>query len=150
MALTTQDRLDMQDLVARNAWALDTGDTEAFVATFAADAVLDLAARHEGQAALRKFAEDFRMGDPWLPGSQHVTNQMIIEGDGERATIRSYVQRIHRLPGRGRNNCSVVWAGYFNDVCVKTGGKWLFKERVGRAWEGKAVERIASVRARRG
>ena len=38
--LTVEDRLAIQDLLARYAWALDTGDVDSFVACFTPDAVV--------------------------------------------------------------------------------------------------------------
>lgn len=42
LALTPEDRLDILDLMARYAWAIDTGDTDAYVACFTPDAVLNM------------------------------------------------------------------------------------------------------------
>src|SRR3984893_11244433 len=111
MSLSPEDRLAVIELYARNAWAFDTGDVDAFVATFTPDGVLDLAKRHEGEAAIRAFGVLARDQDPWLPRSQQLVSQIIIDGHGERASVRAYVTRTHRLPGRIRNNCMVVWTG---------------------------------------
>ena len=35
-----EDRVAIQDLIAKYCWALDTGDVESFVACFTADAVI--------------------------------------------------------------------------------------------------------------
>jgi len=35
---SVHDRLEIQDLYARYSWALDTGDTDGYVALFTADA----------------------------------------------------------------------------------------------------------------
>ncbi len=39
--LSIEDRFALQDLIAANAWALDTGDIEALVACFTTDAQLE-------------------------------------------------------------------------------------------------------------
>ena len=148
MPLSPEDRESVVDLYARHTWAFDTGDIDTFVATFAPDAVLDLAKRHEGQAAIRAFAELAMQRDPWLPRSQHIVSQMVIEGEGERATVRAYVTRTHRLPGRNRNNCMLVWSGYTTDAVVKQHGAWVFQEKVTRAWEGAVVEKLLKARAK--
>ena len=147
MSVTAEDRIGISDLYARNSWAADVGDVEAYVSTFAADAALDLAKRHQGAAAIRAFAEDARKRDPWLPYSQRLVSQMVVDGDGAKATVRSYLTRTHRLPGRIRNNCLVVWTGYCTDTVVKKDGKWLFQEKIERAWEGPVVEKISKARA---
>ena len=147
MPISNDDRTAIQELYARNVWALDTGDVDGYTACYTANGALDFAAKHEGRAAIKKFAEDFRKGDPWLLGSHHLVHQFVIEGDGDRANVKAYVERIHRLPGRGRNNCNVVWAGHYNDTVVKTAGKWLFEKQIGRAWEGVVQDKVAKARA---
>jgi hypothetical protein len=146
MPLSPEDRQRVVELYSRNVWAFDTGDVDGFVGTFTPDAALDLAKRHEGQAAIRAFAELAFKNDPWLPRSQQLVSQIIIEGDGDRANVRAYVTRTHRLPGRIRNNCMVVWTGYTTDRVVKSSGEWLFQEKVTRAWEGPIVQRVVAVR----
>jgi len=113
MTLTADDRLDITALYARQVWALDTGDVDGYVDTFTDDAVLDLAERHSGKAAIRQFAELFRLHDVGVPGSQHLVSSLLLDGDGGRCSVRAYVTRTHRLPGRGRNNCQIIWSGYF-------------------------------------
>jgi ketosteroid isomerase-like protein len=142
MNISTQDRLDIGDLYARNAWAFDTGDVDAFVATFAEDAILDLASRHEGHAAIRRLANDAAKYDPLLPRSQHIVSDLTIDGSGDHARTRAYVTRVHRLPGRSRNNCSIVWCGYEEDVLTRTNGQWLFAHKAARAWQGSVVGKI--------
>ena len=59
MPLTADDYVAITQLYARQAWALDTGDVDAYVSVFTRDAVLNLAEVHQGQANIR-FAEAFR------------------------------------------------------------------------------------------
>jgi uncharacterized protein (TIGR02246 family) len=147
MPLPATDRQSVIELYARNAWAYDTGDVDGFVDTFTPDGVLDLAQRHVGQTAIRTFTELAMQHDPWLPRSQQIISQVIIDGDGERVRVRAYVTRTHRLPGRGRNNCMVVWTGYTADTVVKLDGVWKFQEKVTRAWEGPVVDKLIEARA---
>src|SRR5579862_6730690 len=125
MPLSTADRLDILDLYARQAWALDTGDVDGYVATFAEDALLDLAKQHQGHAAIRRFAEDFVARDVGLPGSQHHIDQVVIDGDGDRCSVRAYVTRTYRMAGRGRNNTLIIWQGYYTYALVKRESRWV-------------------------
>jgi hypothetical protein len=60
MALTTEDQLAIQGLAARYNFAVDSGDGEAFAATFVEAGVLDLGPTQiEGRPALQEFAEHF-------------------------------------------------------------------------------------------
>jgi 3-phenylpropionate/cinnamic acid dioxygenase small subunit len=149
--ISVQDRLEITELYARNAWAFDTGDVEAFVATFAEDAILDLASRHEGHPKIRRLVQDAARYDPWLPYSQHIVSDVLIEPEADqRVRVRAYVTRIHRLPGRSRNNCQVVWAGYEEDVVTRASGRWLFAHKAARAWQGTVVGRITRPPVRTG
>ena len=58
MPLSIEDRVEITELYARQAWAMDTGDIDAYVAVFAPDGVLNLAEVHRGHVAIRRFAED--------------------------------------------------------------------------------------------
>jgi uncharacterized protein (TIGR02246 family) len=147
MPLTTEDRLDILDLYARQAWALDTGDIDAYVNVFAVDGVLDLASRHQGHAEIRKFAEAFRASDVGLPGAQHHVDQLVLDGDEGRCSVHAYVTRTFRMPGRGRNNTFTIWQGYYTDTLVKQAGRWLIHEQIGRAWEGSVLDRVRNARA---
>jgi hypothetical protein len=148
MGISIEDRLAIQELYARQAWALDTGDVDSYVDVFAADATLDLAAQHQGHAAIRAFAEAFRARDVGLPGGQHHVDQLVFEpaADGVRCQTRAYVTRSYRLPGRGRNNTLMIWQGYYADTLVRTADGWRFERQVGRAWEGGVLERVSAAR----
>ena len=136
MTLSAEDRLDIADLYARNAWALDLGDVDAFVSTFTADASLQMKQRYVGHERIRHFMALFLDRDFGFPRAQHLVSQLVVEGDGDRARARAYITRVHRLPGQHRGNCHVMWTGYSVDDCVRTGGRWQFSSRALRAWEG--------------
>jgi hypothetical protein len=146
MAFPVEDYVRINELYARQVWALDTGDVDGFVATFTADGVLDWAQKWEGKEALQKFGTRFLQTDVWLPGSQHVVSALLIDGSSSEATVRCYVTRTHRLASTSRNNCMVVWAGHHTSKVVKVNGEWLFKEQVSRAWEGSTSERVLAAR----
>ena len=126
MALTGDDRLEIQDLVARYCHAVDDGDGPAFAATFTEAGVLDAGALVvEGRPALARFAEG-------LPRSRraprHVATNLVIEGDGARATVRAYVQ-MYALEGDPPRQ-ELVASGRYADELVKRDDRWLFERRV--------------------
>jgi hypothetical protein len=123
--LTAADRLDIMELYARYAWAIDSGDVDAYVGNFVPDANLF---GHVGHAAIRTYYEGF-LRDSAFPGSQHLASQFIIDGDAERARARAYVIRFHRIPGTTNNQ--VIFLGFYNDVCAKVDGKWYFEVKSG-------------------
>ena len=122
MALSTADRVGILDLAARYNYAIDEVDAEGWAATFTPDGVFD-AGRGEvtGTEALAKFVHDFQ---EHMAGTEHWTNNHVIDGDGEQATHRCYLNLI-----RGESGESLLRAKY-NDTLVKVGGEWKFSRRV--------------------
>src|SRR5688572_9308230 len=84
--LSSEDRREIQDVIYRYAWALDTGDVERFVDCFCPDGVLiwdafETPDRYEGAEALRRFATILR-DLPSSAGRQHLVGNTLIEGSG--------------------------------------------------------------------
>ena len=123
--LSAEDRLDIMDLYARYAWAMDSGDTEAFLDVFLPDATLYMSRSATGHAELRRWHERF-LKDSGFPGSQHFATQFrFVEVEGNRVKTRVYVARLYRLPGT--THSSVIWQGYYTDTCVKVDGRWYYE-----------------------
>lgn len=125
MALTGDDQLEILALAARYSHAVDGGDGEAFAATFTEDGVLDAGRLQvEGREALARFAEG-------LPRShrapRHVASNLLVEGDGVRATLRAYVQ-MYALAGDPPAQ-QLVASGRYHDRLVKLDGRWAFERR---------------------
>jgi hypothetical protein len=134
--ISIEDRQALDDLFARNLWALDLYDGKAFAATFTPDGVLGMREDHRGSAALEAFVATLRKDIPAAWSNHHMSSLVVTPDGKDSVAAQSYVIRVHRLPTQSRGNCSIIWSGYTSDRCVKRGGKWLFAERVFRAWEG--------------
>ena len=136
MMINIEDRLAIEDLYARNLWALDLSNAKAFSATFTPDGVLGMREDHRGAAAIEAFVAALAKDLP-AAWSNHHMSALTLSAAGSDVVAHSYIIRVHRLPTQSRNNCSIIWSGYSRDRCVKRGGTWLFAERVLRAWEGE-------------
>lgn len=141
--LTIEDRIGINDLLARYAWALDTGDVDAFVACFTPTAVVieevfEEPDRWEGTAGIRALAEHFR-SVPNFPGRQHHVSQVLVEGHSSRCSSRSFV---FVTECRGEPPYVVRFAGYYEDQIVKSSGRWLFQQRIIRLWDGEVLARF--------
>lgn len=141
--LTVRDRIAIGDLLASYAWALDTGDVDGFVACFTPDAVVieevfEEPDRWAGHANLRRLAEHYR-SVPDFPGRQHHVSQVMVEGDGTQARVRSFT---FVTECRGEPPYVLRFAGYYEDRATKVRGKWLFAERIIRLWDGPALARF--------
>jgi uncharacterized protein (TIGR02246 family) len=88
-SLTLADRLEIQELIARYCWALDTRDGDAYAATFVPDGVFDgVATRARGHDELRALP---RALHPDQIETQHWVSNLVLEGDAQRAIAKSYV-----------------------------------------------------------
>lgn len=119
--LTADDRLDIADLLARYAHAMDGTDPQAFLACFIPDAEMDIGYRTvSGEAEMREFADYFtaKPGRPWY----HHISTIAIEGDQERARSRSYMLMTD-LDEQGRTRHAGCCT-YFDEF-VKIDDRWL-------------------------
>ena len=92
---STQDRTEIYELYARYSWALDTGDTDGYVAMFTDDAeVTEESAT--GETEIRKGHEAIRTlvrklhDRPDFPGHQHGSSSAAtcLEGRSRKTTAR--------------------------------------------------------------
>jgi hypothetical protein len=143
-SLTVEDRLDIQDAIARYAWALDTANVEAFVSCFCEEGVLiwdafDAPDRWEGAEALRAFICFFR-DLPTSAGRQHHVSNIVVTGTREAAHATSYVTVVLRQ-GDGPHAVNVM--GYYEDELMREGGTWRLRQRVIRDWSGPVLRNFA-------
>jgi ketosteroid isomerase-like protein len=139
--LTLEDRFAIEELCARYAWSLDTGDVDGFGECFTEDAVMmeevfDDPDEWYGRAQIRKCCEHYKNAEGF-PGRQHHIGQLILDGDTEKCSAKSYaiVTECH-----GNPPFTLRFAGYYEDEIVKIDGRWYFKKRMVRLWEGPALK----------
>jgi uncharacterized protein (TIGR02246 family) len=130
MALSTEDRLDIIDIIARYAECVDSGDADGYAALFTADGVVEHSAGSvSGREEIRAWVADLAAQDRVGKNSRlkHVMGLPVVEGDGDRATARTYVT-IPRHMDTGE--IVIRLSGVYRDECVKQDGTWLFAKRV--------------------
>lgn len=135
-----EDRLAIHELLARYAWAFGSGDVEGFVDCFTSDAVLaedvfEVEDRWTGGADIRAMAL-FYFSRPGFPGRQHHVSHILIDGDEERCSVRSFCFVTHCF---GEPPYPTRFAGYYDDIVVKEGGRWFFRQRLIRDWSGEIL-----------
>lgn len=141
--LTVADRIRINDLLAEYAWALDTGDVDALMSCFTDDAVVieevfEDPDRWEGRENIRRFAEHyFNVAD--FPGRQHHVSQILVKGNGKTCAARSFA---FVTECQGEPPYRLRFVGYYDDQLVKARGKWLFRQRIIRLWDGKILARF--------
>lgn len=144
------DQAAIRDVIARCAWALDTGDVDGFVQCFCTDGTLlwdvfEAPERWEGEQALRHFAEFFR-AQPTSAGRQHHVTNTVITATQDGAKAMSYVTVALRQ-GAGPHMLSVM--GYYEDHLRRQHGEWRLATRAIRDWSGPILHRFAGQTGRR-
>jgi ketosteroid isomerase-like protein len=137
------DRLEIQELIARYSYALDSGDFDALDALFTPDAVLDYTATGAIRGSLdemKKFVtEAFTMFD----GTQHLTTQTLLRfsDDGNTAYGKSACHNPMVFGGENKPKMMIVGLWYV-DTFVRTHDGWRFKERVEQQLYNTTVEKV--------
>ena len=145
-----QDRTEIYELYARYSWALDTGDTEGYVALFTEDAEADEETRsgaievYKGREAIHKLVRKFHERADF-PGHQLQMAQFFFEPDPEGRpqhwVVRSYAwATINRPPELPR----LYWCGHVRDVVAKVDGSWKIRSKAIRSWAGEVLSRFQS------
>jgi hypothetical protein len=144
VAFSISDRVEIQELTARYAWSLDTGDEDAFVACFCRNGelvwdVFETEGRWCGAPALRRFIGYFRQR-PESAGRQHHVSNLVVTPSDSGAIAKSYVAVALRR-GDGPHLLNVM--GYYEDELERQNGQWLFARRYIRDWSGPVLARFA-------
>lgn len=144
-----EDELAIRELYARYCWALDTGDTDGYVALFTDDAKAteETASGHlevrTGRDEIRKLVLKFHQR-PDFPGHQHQMAQFLFEPDpqgrADHWQVRSYAwATINRPPAPPH----LHWCGHVRDIVASVAGQWLIAEKDIMGWAGNVLERFA-------
>ncbi len=118
--LTTDDLVEIQQLYTKYNWALDSGDSEGYAATFTADGVFN---NNVGHDAIVKFADTFHTG----LGShvKHWNTNLMILPTATGATGQVYLV----LVDFATKPASIATSANYSDELVKTAQGWRFKKR---------------------
>lgn len=145
-ALTLEDRYLIRELQARYSWAVATVDVDAFMPLFAPEArIVEVGKEYpRGPEGARAFLLDWA-SRPGSAGRQHWMQHRIIEGDGERCVVRSFVMVPHRNP-IGTASTLIGFVGHSRDELVKLDGAWKFEGRVIERWAGEVLDGFPAYR----
>jgi len=132
---TYEDRMAVEDVMARYVWAVDSLDPEGYVAVFTEDAIIDANGNiSKGREEIRKIVTSLiqRHDDnktKGLPTSNlyHViSNVRITFPKPGEALHQSYWQTVYRDKDKKMTAAAM---GRSEDRLVKRNGKWLIQER---------------------
>jgi len=155
-----EDRVEIQELMARYAWSLDTGDFEGYAACFTEDGWIEHwpQGRCQGREGLRHITQSLWYEKPnHYLGRQHRMSQVIMtpEDNGD-VRIKCFWSILQHNVATYEN--FVFGLGTWDTVATRTpDGEWLFKSiyvdiwREGnvpwkgeeRAWQNPPAEAVA-------
>lgn len=132
---TYEDRIAVEDVMARYVWAVDSLDADGYVAVFTEDAVIDSnGSISKGQAAIRQIVtslikrrdENQALGNPPSNLYHVISNVRITFPKPDEALHLSYWQTVRR----GKDGVMAAAAmGRSEDRLVKRNGRWLIQSR---------------------
>ncbi len=120
--MSTDDVIEIGQLVGRYNQAVDAGDGEAMAATFTEDGVVvGGPERLEGRAALAEFGSAV---PGQFPGLRHWVNNAVVDVDGDTATATTYLLMV--VAG---SPPTLAGSGVYRDTLRRTADGWRFTER---------------------
>ena len=132
-ALALADKWEIQELVAKYAYAIDHRQAQAWADLFTVDGQFISAGikRAQGRDELIEYVERAQRTGNQI---RHWTCNMLIEGDAESARLRLYVMAVDVA-----QTIRPYLMGEYDDQLVKVEGQWKFKVRnvefcVGKSW----------------
>jgi len=136
LASYADDRAEIENLSNRYMVAVDAGDIETVMSTWAEDAVLEsIFGVQRGKAEIRKAMSGFGGGRTVTipegatsrPRTRHQIVNHVIDVDGNTAkTVAYWFALTNNTP---QKDVQLLYFGHYEDVLVKVDGKWLFKSR---------------------
>jgi uncharacterized protein (TIGR02246 family) len=132
---TYEDRMAVEDLMARYVWAVDSLDPEGYVAVFTEDAIIDSNGNFsKGREEIRKIVmsliqrrdDNKAKGMPTSNLYHVISNIRITFPRPGEALHQSYWQTVYRDKD---SKLTAAAMGRSEDRLVKRNGKWLIQER---------------------
>jgi hypothetical protein len=122
--LSTDDRLAISEVLSSYCHGVDRRQWGLFRSLFTSDIRLDLSQAlgiFEGSDGIERFIATI---DALPITMRHLVTNIVIEGDGERARVQSYVVALTGEPGKMQRG-----TGFYDDELVKTEGRWRLRHR---------------------
>lgn len=131
-ALSVADKLEIQELLHRSAWAYDEARLDVMEAGYVEDAEMrlriadgDVIGPHEGRDAV--IALNRGAIESQTDQRRHVISNVFFEEEEEdRAVVVSSLTLLGTPPG---GETTVLSAGLYRDTVVRRGGRWYFQAR---------------------
>jgi hypothetical protein len=123
------DRLEIQDLMVRYSYAIDSRDWDALDNVFTPDAHIDYSVFGGSVGDLPSTKKFLAEAMPNFPVFQHMVAGTTITFDGDTATTKTQCHNPMTM-GEGENPDLMVCGLWYVDKLVRTADGWRIKERV--------------------
>ena len=147
--VSIEDRMELHDLIARYAWALDTGDVESYLECFFADGWIqhDPPGLCKGREAIRKLTEFLWYEHPFnYLGRQHRMSQVLMTPAESGVRIRAFWSILQHDVFTDQN--FVFGLGLWDALAAQdTDRDWRLKSLNVDIWRGKDVPWVGDERA---
>ena len=121
------DKIEIGELLARYARAVDTKDWELWKTVFTSDAHLDYTSATPCIGSRDEVAAWMERSLRAVPMTQHFISNVEIELDGDRAKVRAMFYNPMHLPGMAEMS---YCGGYYHHDMVRTPGGWKSQKLV--------------------
>jgi len=126
MTTQLQDKADIQDLILKYAWGIDSRDWGLFRSIFADELEMDYSS-FNGAPAMTLSGDDWvaacKALAPGFDATQHTLTNFMIDVAGDTATTTVYVQAEHFI-ATDKGERSHTLGGYYNHRLVKSPDGW--------------------------
>lgn len=146
-----EDRAEIEELIARYAWALDTGDFDGYADCFTEDCWIEHQpqGRMHGRAGLKQLTEELWYSKPnHYLGRQHNMTQIMMSPENGDVRIRCFWSILqHNVE---TSLCGVYGLGTWDTLAHKCAdGEWRFKSVGVDIWRGPGVPWVGDSRIRK-
>jgi hypothetical protein len=124
MPLSTDDKIEIQQLSNRQMRNLDAHDVEGWVGCWVPDGqFIATYGTFTGRDEIREFIKG-HIAAGKEDGARHVLTNYVIDGDGDQATVYCLVVKlqVEKPP-------FIIATGVYSDVVVRTPEGWMFRSR---------------------
>lgn len=127
---TMVDRLEIEDVLTRYAWAIDSREFDGLDEVFTPDAFVDYTSAGGIKGKYPEVKAWLASVLPHFPAYQHLVTNKDIRIDGDTATSRSGFYNPMGQQAEGGRMTFFFVGGEYHDKLVRTGDGWRIEERV--------------------
>jgi len=122
MPLNYQDKMEIQELAVKYANAMDSGNSDEWLQTWAEDGVWEGGLGvYEGKAALARVLVDLGAR---IQNKRHLMTNFVISDSNDQAIMQCYIVVVER-----EVSTAIVATGMYFDSLKKVDGIWKFARR---------------------